>query len=143
MTSAPRTFLLPGLGLLGLGLLGLQGCSALPDWRHLGSREVHVVVDYDLGPEASFVVLPSSNEWLKVLDLRTQPGMLRETFDGGERRLYVPPEIRRLRVLCHYKLYRRVDRFGRPLPWPEARDLFPGARVIRSTRGRLGGDEQE
>ena len=129
--SIPRIrLLLPSLlyGAAG-GLLG--GCAVLPDWTHGESREVSVLVDYQVGVDDSFVVMPASNTWLKVLVLHTRPETLRESFMAGQRRLHVPPDIRRLQVLCRYKLYPRRDEAGRLLPWPTAAELFPGAARIR------------
>ena len=128
MSSASRILRLTCLLPAGLfsGLLAglLAGCAVLPDWTYRQSREVSVLVDYEVDPDEGFVVLPASNSWLKVLHLRTRPGVVQESFLDGERRMHVPPDTRRLRVLCRYKLYGQHDNRGRLLPWPTAEQLL-------------------
>jgi len=128
----PSYGLLHGLA-LGLPCILFGGCAVLPDWRHRETREVSVLVDYEVGGHEDFVVLPASNDWLTVLQLQTRPRAIRESFLGKERRIYVPPRTRYLRVLCHYKLYPRQDRNGHVLQWPTVAELFPGATRIRQT----------
>jgi len=108
-------------------------CAVLPDWSHHETREVSVLVDYEVDGDDNFVVLPASNDWMTVQQLHTRPGGMRESFKANERRVHMPPHTRTLQVLCRYKLYQRRDGAGYPLPWPTAAELFPGAARIRHT----------
>lgn len=107
----------------------------LPDWIHRETREVAVLVDYEVDGHDDFVVLPASNSWMTVMELQTRPGGMRETFNGMQRRVHVPARTRHLQVLCRLKLYSRRDRSGHTVPWPTAAELFPGAHRIRQAAG--------
>ena len=132
----PPGLFLPGLLLLGLLLLAslLAGCSILPDWTPREYREVAVTVHYDRGTGERSVGLPSSTPDLLILELTAEPKGLRQTFSNSRRELQLPADPTKVRVRCRYRMYRRHDSAGRPLPWREACELFPGAvRIDRST----------
>ena len=105
-------------------LVSLAACSIVPEHRQPTAFERDIAVFYDLRDGATDVRVPASGEGLTVLELRTEPPGVRETFAAGERLLHAPAGS--LTVHCRYRL---LQPEGAPLPSPE--QLFPGATSIR------------
>ena len=111
-------------------LLCCGGCSVLPDWSPRESLEFSVTAHYDPSLAARMVPLPSSTTDLLILDLRAEPGGLQESYTAATRQLLLPAHHDTIEVHCRYRLYRRHNAQGIPLPWIDAQELFPGADRI-------------
>ena len=107
------------------------GCSVLPDWSPRESLEFWITAHYGPSQAARTVPLPSSTTDLLILDLSAEPLDLQESYTAAMRELLLPANHDTVQVHCRYRLYRRHDSRGAPLPWLDARALFPGAdRII-------------
>ena len=116
------------------------GCSSLPDWSPQEARDFAVVVEYEGNGSSRAVPLPVSNPDLTVFELTSDPDDLPQSYSPTDRHLHLPAGSRPVHVFCRFRLFRRHDAQGHPLPWPEARDLFPGASRVRSGTDVGSGD---
>lgn len=112
-------------------LWACPSCSVLPPRTFPPADEREVVVHYELtrgGPAA--VRVPASGDDVTVLWLETEPAGLRESFDGGVRRLHLDgPE---LVIRCRYRAYGRLSPEAGQRALPEPEQLFPGATSIET-----------
>ena len=118
----------------------LAACSVLPTQVHPPSDEREVIVRYVLEREQHAVEVPASSSDLTVLWLETEPADLRESFEGGVRRLHL--DATELVIRCRYRAYARSlpDTEEHALPDPE--HLFPGASSIETVWHRDLGPSQ-
>ena len=116
--------------LAALVVLGLAGCSTVPDWSPRESRELSITVYYDGSAGPRTVPLPTSTQDVMILELRSEPSDLQQTFSASDRQLHLPGGSSRARVHCRYRLFRRRAADGTALPWISVEELFPGAKRI-------------
>ena len=112
--------------------LAATSCSIVPNGGYPDSRELDVVVRYDLEAlPQSTISLPQSNANLTILDLEVDPPDVRETFVGGRRVLIPAAGTRALQLRCRYRVWQEPAADGAPRPFPSPRTLFPEATEIR------------
>ena len=113
-----------------LVILGMTGCSTMPDWSLRETQRASLTIFYGPHPEAAQIILPASNQDLLIEELSVTPSSLLQSFRDGIRRIHLPAGGPTAMVRCRYRLFRNFDAAGKPLAWPSPQQLFPNATRI-------------